>query len=211
MERATMIIHLIRVLALVLTLNLAVAVSGATADTPTDAVKGVIDEVLKILSNPALKSPSQKEHRIQLIKDTINRRFDYEEMAKRSLGQYWRSLSPAQRTEFVHLFKDLLADSYSDKFDKYTDEKVAYTEGSQEGDYAEVRTQLRRKNDRIPINFRLLNKDTGWMVYDVSIEGVSLVSNYRSQFGRIIHESSYAELLRRLRAKASELQKIEKM
>lgn len=211
MERATMIIHLIRVLALVLTLNLAVAGSGAAADTPTDAVKGVIDEVLKILSNPGLKSPSQKERRLQLIKDIINRRFDYEEMAKRCLGPYWRPLSPAQRTEFVRLFKDLLVDSYSDKFDKYTDEKVVYTGDSQEGDYAEVRSHLTRKNDRIPLNFRLLNKDTRWMIYDVSIEGVSLVSNYRSQFGRIIHESSYAELVRRLRVKAGELKKIEEM
>jgi phospholipid transport system substrate-binding protein len=95
--------------------------------------------------------------------------------------------------------------------ERFSDEKVNYTSEELEGGYAEVRTMLYRKNDKIPMNYRLLRKSQDWMIYDVVIEGVSLVSNYRSQFGRVISESSYGELVRRLRAKINELQKTEKL
>ena len=132
--------------------------------------------------------------------------FDYEEMAKRSLGPTWGKLSAAQRSEFVQLFAQLLEASYSDKIEKYAQNvKIDYTGEILDGDYAEVRTVVVRANDRIPLNYRLLNEGGTWKVYDVVIEGVSLVSNYRSQFSRIIHESSYAELVRRLKTKVSEL------
>ncbi len=198
----------IRALALLLTLNLAMAVSVAQAETPTEAIKSVVDEAIRILQDPALKAPALKKQRRDRIKQVVDRRFDYEEMARRSLGGSWRSLSPGQRQEFVRLFGELLEASYSDKIMNYQDEKIQYTQESREdGDYAEVRTVLLRKNDRIPMNYRLMRKSQGWMVYDVVIEGVSLVSNYRSQFGRVISESSYGELVRRLRAKIDELQK----
>ena len=203
---------LIRALALALTLNLVVAVSGATAETPTEAVKGVVDEVIRLLQDPSLKSPGQKKIRRERMKQVIDRRFDYEEMARRSLGASWRSLNAGQRQEFVRLFGELLEASYADKIEKYRNEKVQYLqENVEDADYAEVRTSLLRKNDKIPMNYRLLRKDRGWMVYDVVIEGVSLVSNYRSQFSRVISESSYGELMRRLRVKISELQKTERL
>jgi phospholipid transport system substrate-binding protein len=193
---------IIGALALSLSLHLSLGPARAQMNRPTEDVKRVIDEVLSILQDPELKSPAQQERRLDLIKGAINRRFDYGEMAKRSLGDQWRRLSPPQRTEFVGLFSDLLEASYANKFDMYTSERIVYQPGIVEEDYAEVRTVILRENDRIPINFRLLKEPEGWMIYDVVIEGVSLVSNYRSQFRRIIQESSYAELVRRLQAQA---------
>lgn len=198
-------------LSLVLTCSLALGVSGALAGAPTDAIKGVIDQVIDILNDPALKSPAQKERRRQLVKQNIDRRFDYEEMAKRCLGASWRTLNAGQRAEFVPLFGELLEASYSDKILKYSGEKVSFVGERLDGEYAEVQTLLQRRNDKIPMNYRLLQHDGGWMVYDIVIEGVSLVSNYRSQFGHVISESSYAELLRRLRTKVNELRQIERM
>jgi phospholipid transport system substrate-binding protein len=202
---------LLRIFALLLTFNLALAVPAAVAGPPTEVVKGVIEEVIRLLSDPALKTPAQKSHRRQLIKNVIDRRFDHEEMARRCLGASWRNLNPGQQAEFVRLFGELLEASYAEKVERFSNEKVNYTSEELEGDYAEVRTMLYRKNDKIPINYRLMRKSQDWMIYDVVIEGVSLVSNYRSQFGRVISESSYGELVRRLRAKINELQTTEKL
>ena len=145
--------------------------------------------------NPA----SRAEARRQKVKRIVDPHFDYQEMAKRSLGPTWGKLNAGQRQEFVQLFAQLLEASYSDKIEKYAQRvKIDYTGEILDGEYAEVRTVVVRANDRIPLNYRLLNEGGTWKVYDVVIEGVSLVSNYRSQFSRIIHESSYAELVRRL-------------
>jgi phospholipid transport system substrate-binding protein len=178
-------------------------VPAALADQPIDIAKNVIEQALEILKNQAI--PRQERRR--QVKEIVNRYFDYREMAKRSLGATWRTLGKAQQDEFVQLFADLLEASYSDKIEKYAlNIKIDYLDQSTDDDYAEVRTMVLRPNDRIPITYRMLNESgSGWMVYDVSIEGVSLVSNYRSQFNRVIHESSYSELVRRLRGKANEL------
>jgi phospholipid transport system substrate-binding protein len=199
------LLHLtIKTLGLALALNLALAGSAAANGEPTEIVKGVIARVQELLRDPALQQ--DKAQRRRLIKETVDRHFDYREMAKRSLGAAWRNLGGAQREEFVRLFAELLEASYSDKIEKYAGNvKIDYLGDSTEEDYSEVRTVVVRANDRIPFNYRLLNEDGTWMVYDVVIEGVSLVSNYRSQFSRIIHESSYGELVRRLRNKVREL------
>ncbi len=193
-----------RVIALVAALHLGLLASGALAETPKEAVRGVVDEVMRILNDPALKGPAGRSRRLDLITQAITTRFDFREMAKRSLAAQWTRLSPAQRDEFVSLFKSLLQASYADKFDKYQNEKVAYTGENQDDGYAEVRVVVLRANDRIPLSFRLLQEDSRWMVYDVVIEGVGLVSNYRSQFSRVIRESSYGELVKRLQAKVRE-------
>ncbi|MDO9069960.1 MAG: ABC transporter substrate-binding protein [Deltaproteobacteria bacterium] len=176
--------------------------AGAWAGPPTEIIKQAIEKTLDMMNNPAY----QGEMRRQKVKAVIDPHFDYQEMAKRSLGPTWGSLSGGQRQEFVHLFAQLLEASYSDKIEKYAQRvKIDYTGEILDGDYAEVRTVVVRTNDRIPLNYRLLQEGGTWKVYDVVIEGVSLVSNYRSQFSRIIHESSYAELVRRLKTKVSEL------
>lgn len=189
-----------KVLPLILIITLIGMAAPVWAGPPTEAVQSTVDKVIRILQDPALKA--QKQRRRQLVKQTVDQRFDYEEMARRTLP-IWHQLSNAQRREFVSLFAELLEASYSDKLMKYSGEKVAYVGERMDRDRAEVRTLLLRKNDRIPMNYRLVNT-SGWMVYDVVIEGVSLVNNYRSQFSRVIRQSSYADLVRRLRRKVEE-------
>jgi phospholipid transport system substrate-binding protein len=185
-----------------LTLQLLLGVAGAWAGPPTDIAKQVIERALNALNDPS----SQGEARRQKVKRIVDPYFDYQEMAKRSLGPAWGKLSPGQRQEFVQIFSQLLEASYSDKIEKYAQRvKIDYTGEILEGEYAEVRTVVVKANDRIPLNYRLMNEGGTWKVYDVIIEGVSLASNYRSQFSRIIHESSYAELVKRLKTKVSEL------
>jgi phospholipid transport system substrate-binding protein len=187
-----------------LALQLLVGVSGAWAGPPTDIVRQVIEKSLDIIQNPAYGK--QEKHR--KVRSIVDPHFDYQEMAKRSLGPTWGSLSGGQRDEFVRLFSELLEASYSDKIERYAQRvKIDYPGEILSGDTVEVRTVVVKANDRIPLNYRLINKAGTWKVYDVIIEGVSLVSNYRSQFSRIIHESSYAELVRRLKTKVSELQR----
>jgi phospholipid transport system substrate-binding protein len=184
-------------------LLLIVGASGAWADQPMKVVKHVIEKALDVLSNPAYA----KGQRRQMVKGIVDPHFDYREMAKLSLGSTWFSISAGQRDEFVRLFADLLEASYSDKIEKYAQRvKIDYIGEIPMGeDRAEVRTVVIKPNDRIPLNYRLLNEDGTWKVYDVVIEGVSLVSNYRSQFRRIIHRTSYADLVQRLKAKVSEM------
>jgi len=190
---------------LIALLILSLAVSDAMAAEPLQVAKEVIEQALDILNNPAYAGPAQKEQRRQLVKQIVDRRFDYREMAKRSLGPTWSKLNNSQRDEFVRLFADLLEASYSDKIDRYAKHvKIDYTGQSLDDGYAEVRTIVVRPNDRIPLTYRLFNASGSWMVYDVVIEGVSLVNNYRSQFSRVISESSYAGLLQRLRDKVNE-------
>ena len=193
-----------KVLTLSLIISLAAMAVPALAESPTEAVKGTVDQVIRILQSSAPKSQKR-----QSVKQTVDRRFDYEEMAKRTLPN-WNKLSSSQHREFVSLFAELLQASYADKLMKYSGEKVDYVGERVEGDRAEVRTLLVRRNDRIPINYRLLNKSR-WVVYDVVIEGVSLVNNYRSQFTRVISQSSYADLVSRLRTKVDELQQMKDM
>ena len=193
---------LIRTVIFGLTLNLLLGAAGAWAGPPTEIARQVIEKALEALKDPASKG----EARRQKVKRIVDPYFDYQEMAKRSLGPTWGKLSAGQRQEFVQLFAQLLEASYSDKIEKYAQRvKIDYTGEILDGEYAEVRTVVVRANDRIPLNYRLLQEGGTWKVYDVVIEGVSLVSNYRSQFSRIIHESSYAELVKRLKTKVSEL------
>lgn len=176
----------------------------AMAGAPMETIRSMVDEVIRLLKDPALQGPAKRQILRQRVKEVVDRRFDYEEMAKRSLGPTWNKLSPAQRSEFTRLFAELLEVSYSDKLEQYSGETVSYLGETQDGDYAEVRTVLVRRNDRIPMTYRLINQSR-WMIYDVVIEGVSLVSNYRSQFQQVISQSSYAELVRRLRNRVNEL------
>ncbi len=195
-----------RIIVLVAIFILTLAGSKAWAAAPTEVARQVIDKALDILNDPNLAGAAQKDRRLKMVKQLVDRHFDYREMAKRSLGTTWGRLSGGQRDEFVRLFSELLEASYADKIDKYAKRvRVDYTGESLDGEYAEVRTVVVRPNDRVPLTYRLLNEEGTWMVYDVVIEGVSLISNYRSQFGRIISESSYAELVRRLRTRVNEM------
>ncbi len=183
-----------------------VSVSGIARASVTDEVKQTVDEVVRIVSDKELKKPQNEKKRRQELKAAIGKIFDYTEMAKRSLARHWKERSPAERKEFVQLFEILLENSYAGKIESYNQERIVYLKESVEGEYAEVKSKVvTPKRDEYALDYRLLNEGGKWMVYDVVIEGVSLVSNYRSQFNRIIAGHGYNELLKKLRTKSEEI------
>jgi phospholipid transport system substrate-binding protein len=181
---------------------LSLPTGSAYAGAPTDQVKQTVDKVLDILRNKEMKKPANEKKRRAEIRKVVSERFDFADMAKRSLGIYWRQRTPEERKEFVPLYTDLLERTYIKKIERYTDEKIAYTGEKIDGNYAVVDTKVvTTKNIETPIDYRLLNENGQWMVYDVSIEGVSLINNYRNQFSSIIHQKSYEELVKKLKSK----------
>jgi phospholipid transport system substrate-binding protein len=174
------------------------------AVAPTEAVKRTIDEVIRILDDQEMQRPARLMERRKLLEKVIAARFDYREMAKRTLPTRWKTLTEAEQKEFVELFQSFLSASYADKIEGYAGEQVRYLAERREGDYAEVRTKLTSEKTEIPIDYRLMSKSDDWFVYDVIADGVSLVKNYRSQFDKIIRESGYPQLVEDLRKKSKE-------
>ena len=192
------------VLAGVLVLGLSSA--PAAAGVPTDQLKGAVERVLKTLDDPALKGDARLGDRRVAVRKIANEIFDFSEIAKRSMARHWQPLSEAQRTEFVGLFADLLERSYISKIETYGGEKIQYTAERADGEFATVSTRIVTKNGtEVPVDYRMIKRADRWLVYDVSIEGVSLVSNYRTQFNKIIQTTSYNELVSKLRNKQDEL------
>lgn len=171
------------------------------AGTPTQAVKETIDEVFAVLGDEALKGSEQDAARREKLEVVIGRRFDYEEMAKRTLAKKWKKLSSEKQQEFVGLFQQFLTQSYAGNIDGYSGEQVEYLKERLKGDFAEVQTKVVSAKVQIPLDYRLLKKHDKWGVYDVIIDGVSLTKNYRGQFTRIIKSSSFEALLDKLRSK----------
>jgi phospholipid transport system substrate-binding protein len=180
---------------------------GGWAATAQEQLKGAIDRVVTTLDNPALKGDGKVAERRIEVRKIANEIFDFGEIARRSLGRYWQPLSEAQRTEFVGLFGDLLERSYISKIDLYGGEKIVYSGESMDGDIAIVRTKIITKNGtEVPVDYRLFRRGDRWLVYDVNIEGVSLVSNYRTQFNKIIQTGGYDSLVGRMKSKQSEFE-----
>ena len=177
----------------------------SAASEATDQLKLSIDGIIDILKDPALKAPAKKKARRDKMRIRIQERFSFEDMAKRSLGKHWRKRSDAEKKEFVKLFGTLIENSYIGKLEAYTNEVVRYEEEIDKKKVIEVRTKvITTKGTEIPINYRLLQRNGQWMVYDVVIEGVSLVRNYRTQFGQVLRTSPFEELVAQLNAKITE-------
>jgi phospholipid transport system substrate-binding protein len=175
------------------------------AGEPTEQIKQATDKILSIVKDPALKSPSRAQERRKLIRKAVDERFDWEEMARRSLGRFWAQRTAEEKKEFVHLFSELVERTYMSKVEDYSGEKVRYEGETIDGDYATVRVNIITQQNRdISVDYRLQKEGSEWLVYDVSIEGVSLVNNYRSQFNSIILQSSYNNLIKRLRDKVEQ-------
>jgi phospholipid transport system substrate-binding protein len=191
--------------AMALTLVAVLTVPPASAGAPTDQLKAQVDRVLKLMDDPTLKDkPKDKRVAVRRVADDI---FDFGETAKRSLGRHWADRTQAERDEFVKLFGDLLERSYISKIELYGGEKIQYVGDKVEGEQASVMSKLLTKtNTEVPIEYRMLKKGERWLVYDVIIEGVSLISNYRTQFNKIIQTSSYNELVNKLKTKQDELE-----
>jgi phospholipid transport system substrate-binding protein len=176
--------------------------SLAPAVTATEAVKSSMDQVVRVLEDQELKKPDRTVERRRQLEKIFGDRFSYEEMAKRSLGAHWHKLDATQRQEFVELFQGLLARSYMGTIEAYSGEQTQYLGERDEGDYAEVRTKLFSRKGAIPVDYRLLTKSGEWRVYDIVVDGISLVHNYRGQFTNIIRTSSYEDLVEKLQSKS---------
>jgi phospholipid transport system substrate-binding protein len=175
------------------------------AGQPQDQLKSAIDRVVSTLESPALKGEGKVAERRAAVRKIADELFDFGEIARRALGRYWQPLTEAQRTEFVSLFADLLERSYISKIELYGGEKIVYTGDRVEGDLATVGTKIITKNGtEVPVDYRLFKKGDRWMVYDVNIEGISLVSNYRTQFNKIIQTNGYNSLVERMKVKQNE-------
>ena len=179
----------------------------ALAGEPREELESSIAQVLEVLNDPALKGEEHREARRKKVREIIHVRFDFAEMGKRSLARQWRKRSPEEKKEFVDVFSHLLEDSYLSKIEAYSDEKIVYPTERKEEKYAEVKSKIVSKSGRdIAIDYRLHKTPEGWRVYDVVIEGVSLVANYRRQFKRLIRRSSYKDLLARMKTKRGEFE-----
>lgn len=192
----------------IITIGLSCLLLASTACASiTEDVRRTVDDIIKIVSDKEMKKASSEHKRRNAIKRSLSHIFDHEEMAKRSLGKHWNQRTPAERKQFVDLFASLLENSYASKIESYNNEKVVYTKEIVDGDHAEVKSKIiNQKQDEFTVDYRLLKESDGkWMVYDVVIEGVSLVSNYRTQFNKIISANGYPELVKRLQTKSNEI------
>jgi len=185
---------------------LMVLCSGKPADAgePTGAIRGAVNQGVEILRNGKLDTQQQRAQVIDRLRQIVYPLFDFGEMAKRSLGSNWRRLNPQQQKEFVSAFTALLEKTYADQIDLYNGQKVVYTGESIDADYAQVDSRIIDNNGQtFSVAYRLHKVDGRWKIYDVVAENISLINNYRSQFNRVIARSSFEELLKIMKQRAS--------
>jgi phospholipid transport system substrate-binding protein len=162
-----------------------------------------IDNGIQVLNDPALKAEDKKEERIERLRQVVKPIFDFVEMAKRSLGAHWRRLSPEKRQEFVTLFTEYLEKTYADRVDLYNGHQAVFLSESIDQGYAQVDSKVaNKKGEEFSVVYKLRLSDQVWKVYDVVVENISIVNNYRSQFNRVISNSSYDELIKKIKQKS---------
>ena len=185
-----------------LILAVALTTAQAYAGLPTDQIKSTVDKAVLVLRDPRLKPAAKQTERREQLKQVLFGRFNFTEMAKRSLGANWTRRTPQEQEEFVRLFTELLERAYADIIETYSEEKIVYLAEKVDGSYADVSSKvITAKGDEYSINYRVQLNGSEWKVYDVIAENISLVNNYRSQFNRVISKSSYEDLVRRLKDK----------
>jgi phospholipid transport system substrate-binding protein len=190
-------------LILIFTVLLMIPLQGYAA-TPKETVETGVNKVIETLSDPAFKAKT-KDEQIAAIGTQIETIFDFRELSKRTLGREWKKMSAEQQKEFVGLFKQLLQGVYADRLLAYSDQKVIFDKETMlKKGRAEVQSYLQTSDGKkIPLFYRLTNKSGSWKVYDVIIEGVSMVKNYRTQFKQILAKGSHDKLLQVLRDKVN--------
>jgi phospholipid transport system substrate-binding protein len=174
----------------------------AMAGEPTDLVRQTTDQTLKILEDPQFQAPDRQAERQERLHKIADQVFDWQEIARRALAVHWRERTPQEQQEFVALFKDLIEGTYMNRLESAVQEKreVQYVGEQVEGNRAAVKTVVvTRRNQQVPIEYRLHQVGGRWLIYDVLVEGISLINNYRSQFNRIITSSSYKDLVQKMK------------
>jgi phospholipid transport system substrate-binding protein len=175
---------------------------SAFAQPPLETIQNQVNRLLEVLADPALKAPSAKETKEKKIWAIVDTVFDYSELSARTLAQHWKAFSPEQQKEFIRLFGKLLGRTYMDRIMAYSNEKVIFGKTAQLSDnITEVQSEIVTASKSIPISYRMILKDSQWKVYDVVIEGVSLVQNYRTQFREILKNKPPEDLIKMLREK----------
>ena len=176
--------------------------SIGSAGEATDRIKTVSDKIFSIISDKTLQAPEMKEKKEQMIMAAVEGAFNWEEFSKRALAKNWSKRTDAEKKEFISLFKELIKRTYMEKSGQYSGGKVEFLDEKIDGEYGVVKSQLvSSSGTQTPVDYRVMKKDGAWWVYDVYIEGVSLVSNYRSQFNDILVKSPFEELIKRLKEK----------
>ena len=179
--------------------SLATPTPNGIKSSATEAVRGTINDLIQVLNDETLQQPEQAEERRHEIEEIIKHRVDYGEMAKRALGASWYTLSHRDQHEFVSLFVQLLRDTFVGRITEHSDEQVVFLGELREGAFAEVKAQMKGRKIDTPVDFRLIHRAHEWRVYDVVIDGASIVSNYRSQFTSIIRDVSYVGLVNKMK------------
>jgi len=174
----------------------------AMAGEPTERIRETTDKIIGIATDPALQGPGKAADRKRLIRLAVDERFDWKEMSRRTLARHWRKRTEQEKKEFVDLYGKLLEQTYLDRVDGYSGEKVSYEGEKVDGRYGVVKVKILTKLETaILTEYRLKRQGNNWFVYDISIEGVSLINNYRTQFNSIIARSSYKDLIKKLKVK----------
>jgi phospholipid transport system substrate-binding protein len=175
------------------------------AGIPLDAVQASVNKVLDVLRDPKLKADSAKEIKKNKLRVIYKEMFDEIEFSKRTLARNWAKFSPAQQKEFVDLFEQVLEKNYMERILAYSDEKIEfYKESMLSDNQAEIQTRVITSSKEIPIFYRMIRKDNSWKVYDVIVENISLVQNYRTQFNAILNKNTPEQLLDILLKKVKE-------
>jgi phospholipid transport system substrate-binding protein len=188
---------------LALALCLAWAPAAFAGQSPTEQLREYTDQVSKVLDDATLRSQDRRA----AVRKIAHEVFDVGETAKRALARHWQGRTPAEREEFTQLFADLLERSYISRIDQYGGERLRYVSETVDGDRAVVRARVVTKNGtEVPVESRLLQRGDRWLIYDVLIENVSLIANYRAQFDKIIRTTSFDELVRRLKTRRDEFE-----
>ena len=186
------------IIALVAAASLSLLAGAPAWAGPTDQLREYTDQVIKTLDDPALARGDRRA----AVRKIAREAFDVTEAARRVLARHWQARTPAEREEFTQLFADLLERTYIARLDEYGGERIRYVGESVDGELATVRARIvTRTGIEVPVESRMVHRGERWLIYDVLIENVSLVGNYRSQFDRIVRSSSYEELVRRLKQK----------
>lgn len=187
------------IFSLLLILPLSTPVFGGA---PTDQIKETTDKILAILTDPALEAPEKHNEKKRMIRKAVDERFDWTAISRRALGRHWRKMTTEEKRAFIPLFGQLLEKTYLSRVGEYSGERVRYEDEKVDGTYGVVTVKIiSDKHGEISVKYRLWNKKDEWFIYDISIEGISLVNNYRSQFNTILMKSSPSELIRKLEEK----------
>lgn len=193
----------IRITALALLFSLALSSAGFAAISPTDDLRVTLDSIISLLADKKIDPVKRRAEVVLKIKGD----FDFEAMSRFILGPNWQSATPEQRKRFIELYTGILQNTYIDRIEAYTNEKVSYIDEKIKGDKAAVSTIIHSSGKEIPVEYKLWLDNGNWRVYDVTIEGVSLVRNFQDSYKSVIRKDGIDGLLKQMEVKLTEMER----